>query len=66
MMSLVVYGTLIFENRRDIVVNLRAVCIRIVCHNVTHSNNGEYCGKIIAGSPEEPFEGNLRFYTKGE
>lgn len=25
-----------------------------------------YCGKIVAGSAEEPFEGQLRFYTKGD
>ena len=66
MMSLVVYGTLIIENRPDIRVNLRAVCINLRCaSNITGPSNG-YCGRIIAGSPEEPFEGQLGFYPKGD
>ena len=68
MMSLTVYGTLLFQNRRDLLVNLRSVCVNIKC--VTNHTTGlpmwGYCGKIIAGSPEEPFQGQLRFYTKGD
>lgn len=60
LMSVVVWGTLIIENRPSALVNIRTVCVNIQCHTPG------YCGKIIAGSPESPFLGQLAFIFSGD
>ena len=73
-MSVVVWGTLVIQNRPDAVVKLRAVCFWVAC--VDNNNMSPWtgvrggregqCGRVVAGTPEEPFEGQLAFVTKGD
>ena len=58
--SVVVYGTLVVQNRPDAQVSLRAMCIAVKC--VTPG----YCGQIVAGTPQLPFQGGLEFLLSGD
>ena len=58
--SLVVWGTLVVENRPDAQVSLRSVCIAVKCANAP------FCGAIHAGTPTQPFAGRLEFLLSGD
>lgn len=45
-------------------VNIRTVCIDVRC--ATNSTFPGACGRIIAGSYEEPYQGNLKFTFYGD
>ena len=49
MYSMVVWGTLVIENRENAWVTLRTVCIAVKCANPP------YCGRIEAGTPTQKF-----------
>ena len=67
MMSLVVWGTLVVKNRPEAIVKLRVACLNIMCVNNFGTGTREHqCGKMQAGAPDEPFEGQLAIYTKGD
>ena len=53
--SIVVWGTLVVENRVDALVSLRSVCINI-----------KPGGKILAGAPAKPYAGMLEFLLTGD
>ena len=53
--SIVVWGTLVVENRADALVSLRSVCINV--------KSG---GKILAGEPGKPYAGMLEFLLTGD
>lgn len=58
--SLVVWGTLVVQNRPDAKVSLRAMCISVRCVNIG------YCGQVIAGMADSPFQGALEILLSGD
>ena len=58
--SIVVWGTLLIENRAAAQVSLRSVCVAVKCANPP------YCGAILAGTPNAPFTGRLEFLLSGD